>query len=81
MKSGHLIPRLMVVDEIPRWIIASDVAAYTPNDRTIWIRRGAGRASFLGSLLHEIGHHAIDLLGGGPRAQHAYDAAARRLCP
>ena len=37
---------------------ASDVAAYYPNKKTIYIRKNAG---FL-TLLHELGHYFIDII-------------------
>ena len=74
----RLVPRIRVVDELPQWIIASDVAAYTPATYTIWIRR-ARRASMAVNLAHELVHHIIHILGGGRRLQLAYDRVWVRI--
>ena len=48
--------------ELPQWIISSDVAAYHPHSRTIYVRRGLG-SSLPGVLAHELCHWAIHALG------------------
>ena len=74
----RLMPRIRVVAELPQWIIASDIAAYTTVTCTIWIRR-APRASMAVSLGHELVHHIIHILGGGRRLHLAYDRVWVRI--
>ena len=71
-KSNRLIPELQIVDELPQWIISSDIAAYQPWTRTIWIQRRS-LLRMLWCLVHEAGHHIIEVFGGGRKAQEAYD--------
>ena len=57
-----VIPKILLVREIPDWIISSDTAAYQPYTTTIWLKRrnpfGMAR-----NLFHELSHHLGCLLG------------------
>jgi hypothetical protein len=64
---------LNLVDEIPQDVIASGVAAYRPSDRQIWIRKTKELPPMIADLLHEFGHHAIMLRGGGDAEQRMWD--------
>ena len=60
--------KIKVVDELPQWIISSDKAAYTPHNKTIWLRRDCKRYIF-----HELGHWLIDLFTKNPKIHKRYD--------
>jgi len=64
-----IFPKVIVVDELPQWIISSDIAAYHPATQTIWLRSDRG----LMPILHEFGHHIIHLCGGKEGAHNLYD--------
>jgi hypothetical protein len=70
-----LIPKLHIVEKLPRWITSTDVAAYHPATCTIWIATGKNLSVFrTGKLfLHELGHHIIHLMHLGHNVQMAYD--------
>ena len=74
-RSKRLIPGIQIVDELPQWIISSDIAAYHPWSRTIWLKRRSFCRMTI-SLIHELVHHLIEVLGGGPHIHRSYD----RLC-
>ena len=54
----QLFPIIRFVDEIPQWIISSDIAAYHPHTKTIWIRNNL-RWKTISILLHELTHWFI----------------------
>lgn len=54
----QLFPIIKFVDEIPQWIISSDIAAYHPHTKTIWIRNNLGW-KVIPILLHELTHWFI----------------------
>ena len=56
--SSRNIAREYVIDEIPQWIISSDIAAYHPHTKTIWIRNNL-RWKTISILLHELTHWFI----------------------
>jgi len=55
----QLFPIIKFVDEIPQWIISSDIAAYHPYTKTIWIRNNLGWKKTILILLHELTHWFI----------------------
>jgi len=55
----QLFPKVKFVDEIPQWIISSDIAAYHPYTKTIWIRNKLGWGKTILILLHELTHWFI----------------------
>lgn len=55
----QLFPKVKFVDEIPQWIISSDIAAYHPYTKTIWIRNNLGWKKTILILLHELTHWFI----------------------
>jgi hypothetical protein len=71
-----LIPSIVIMSELPQWIVSSDRAAYHPATSTIYMTDRN-----LSVLLHELGHHALALLGFRfQREVHArYDALWRRV--
>lgn len=71
----RIVPRILVVEELPQWVISSDTAAYHPRTRTIYLRADQG----LGAFVHELGHHLIHLLGGRKRIQNGYDKISEAL--
>lgn len=54
----QLFPSIKFVKEIPQWIISSDVAAYHPYSKTIWIRSNLGLKT-IPTLIHELTHWFI----------------------
>jgi len=48
------------VDELPQWIISSDIAAYHPASKTIWIRNNLGLKT-IPILYHEFMHFFIHI--------------------
>ncbi len=50
--------RIRFYKELPQYIISSDIAAYHPNSKTIFIRKGLG-LKLPGVLLHELAHWFI----------------------
>lgn len=48
------------VKEIPQWIISSDIAAYHPFSKKIWIRNNLGIKT-IPVLLHEFMHYFIHI--------------------
>jgi len=51
--------KINFVEKIPQWIISSDIAAYHPKSRTIWIRNDLGWRT-IPVLYHELQHWFID---------------------
>ena len=47
-------------ESLPQWITSSDIAAYHPASRTIFIKRGLG-LNFIPTLIHELTHWLIHL--------------------
>jgi hypothetical protein len=54
--------RIIFCDEIPQHIIASDIAAYHPHSRTIYVRRRLGFWRTVWVLGHELKHCLIHTL-------------------
>ena len=54
----QFFPVIKFVDEIPQWIISSDIAAYHPCTKTTWIRNNLGSKT-ISILLHELTHWFI----------------------
>ena len=52
--------KINFVDEIPQWITSSNIAAYHPAEKTIWIRNDLGIKT-VSVLLHEFLHYFIDI--------------------
>jgi hypothetical protein len=50
--------KIKFVKEIPQWITSSDIAAYHPWTKTIWIRNNLGWKT-IPILLHELSHWFI----------------------
>ena len=71
----NVLPTIVYFRVMPQWVTVSRLGAYYPADRMIYLRYGVG----LGTLFHEIGHHLIELLGGGPVVQRLYDRVAAWL--
>jgi hypothetical protein len=65
--------KINFVSEIPQWIISSDIAAYHPHSRTIWIRNDLGWKT-IPTLCHELCHWFIDkFLGNNPNLHDKLD--------
>ena len=54
----QFFPSIKFVKEIPQWIISSDIAAYHPYSKTIWIRNNLGWRT-IPILFHELQHWFI----------------------
>jgi len=52
--------RVIFVNELPQWIISSDVAAYHPGSKTIWMCNYLGWR-VIPIFLHEICHWFIHI--------------------
>jgi len=61
--------KIKFVSEIPQWIISSDVAAYHPASKTIWIRNNLGWKT-IPTLLHELTHWFIHKFLGNNEKLH-----------
>ena len=57
------LPRILIVDELPQWIIESKSAAYHPFSNTIYIRRRESWRHMAILLLHELIHWLLHGLG------------------
>lgn len=66
----QLFPIIKFVDEIPQWIISSDIAAYHPYTKTIWIRNKLGWGKTILILLHELTHWFIDVFLNNSEKYH-----------
>jgi len=53
-------PKIIFVNELPQWIINSDIAAYHPFRTSIWIRNDLGLTT-IKILLHELLHWFIHI--------------------
>jgi hypothetical protein len=62
--------KIKFVNEIPQWIISSDVAAYHPASKTIWIRNNLGWKT-IPTLLHELTHWFIHKFLGNNEKLHS----------
>ena len=80
-RSRRLLPRIEFMDELYDWIDSSDDAAYGTMTRTIYLAT-AGRPKWYVAwcLLHELGHHIIEVVSGEPEWHFAYDDAFDRVC-
>lgn len=57
-----LIPKIIVYKkELPQWITSSDIAAYHPYSKTIYLRKDRG-LKILKDFIHELFHHFIYIL-------------------
>lgn len=64
--------KIILVGIMPQWIISSDVAAYHPSRRVVYLKRD--NLILMGlRLLHEFGHHVIEALSGKPCIHKVYD--------
>lgn len=80
-KSRRLFPRIEFHEELPEWITSSDEAAYGPCTRTIYLATGRySKLRIAWSLLHELGHHIIEVVSGNPEWQYAYDDFYDLMC-
>ena len=61
--------KIKFVNEIPQWIISSDIAAYHPASKTIWIRNNLGWKT-IPTLLHELTHWFIHKFLGNNEKLH-----------
>ena len=61
--------KIKFVNEIPQWIISSDIAAYHPASNTIWIRNNLGWKT-IPTLLHELTHWFIHKFLGNNEKLH-----------
>ena len=61
--------KINFVNEIPQWIISSNVAAYHPESKTIWIRNDLGWKTFP-ILIHELTHWFIHKYLGNSEKLH-----------
>lgn len=61
--------KINFVKEIPQWIISSNIAAYHPKEKTIWIRNDLGWSTIL-VLFHELQHWFIDVFLGNDEKLH-----------
>lgn len=52
------IPIIQFCDELPQWIISSDIAAYSPDKNTIYIRRHLKIYELFNVIVHELKHWA-----------------------
>ena len=52
--------KINFVNELPQWIISSDVAAYHPYSKTIWIKNDLGLRTIT-ILFHELKHWFIHI--------------------
>lgn len=66
----QLFPIIKFVDEIPQWIISSDIAAYHPYTKTIWIRNNLWWKKTILILLHELTHWFIDVFLNNSEKYH-----------
>jgi hypothetical protein len=48
-------------DELPQWITSSDIAAYHPWSKTIYIRKKLGFFKTIKVFFHEIIHYLIHI--------------------
>jgi len=80
-RSRRLIPRIEFLDELHDWIDTSDDAAYGPMTRTIYIATAHRPKWYVAwCLLHEFGHHVIEVVSGKPSRHFAYDDACDWIC-
>lgn len=61
--------KIKFVKEIPQWIISSDIAAYHPASKTIWIRNNLGWRT-IHVLIHELTHWFIHRYLGNKKKLH-----------
>jgi len=55
------ILKIKFYNELPQWITSSDIAAYHPSSRTIYIKKRLG-SKLPKILIHELTHWLIDIL-------------------
>ena len=71
--------KIKFVNEIPQWIISSDIAAYHPASKTIWIRNNLGWKT-IPTLLHELTHWFIHkFLGNSEKLHNKLDGKNLKL--
>jgi len=58
------------VDELPQWITSSDVGAYHPFSKTIWIRTKLGVKRTIIVFIHEMCHWIIDIIFNNDEKLH-----------
>ena len=69
VEQRRVFPKIVWHDELPGWIISSDIAAYHPLTKTIHIRNDQG----IVTLIHELIHRILDIVGFGRDTQIVYD--------
>lgn len=71
--------KIKFVNEIPQWIISSDIAAYHPATKTIWIRNNLGWKT-IPALIHELTHWFIHkFLGNSEKLHNKLDGKNLKL--
>lgn len=55
--------KIKLHNELPQWIISSDIAAYHPFTKTIHIRKKLGIRKTISVLIHELLHFLIEEIG------------------
>jgi hypothetical protein len=71
--------KIKFVNEIPQWIISSDIAAYHPATKTIWIRNNLGWKT-IPTLIHELTHWFIHkFLGNSEKLHNKLDGKNLKL--
>lgn len=63
--------KINFVDEIPQWIISSNIAAYQPAEKTIWVRNNLGIRT-IPVLFHEFLHYLIHILFNNNEKYHNF---------
>jgi hypothetical protein len=63
--------KINFVDEIPQWIISSDIAAYHPYTKTIWIRNDL-KMKTISVLFHELTHWFIHMFLKNNKKYHSW---------
>ncbi|MGE5631408.1 MAG: hypothetical protein ACM3TR_09965 [Caulobacteraceae bacterium] len=53
--------RIKFCKELPQWIISSDIGAYHPYARTIYVRKNLGLLKTIFVLCHELLHYLIHI--------------------
>jgi len=51
--------KIKFINELPQFIISSDIAAYHPHSKTIWIKNDLRLLRTISVLIHEISHWFI----------------------
>ena len=65
--------KIKFVKELPQWIISSNKAAYHPHSFTIWISTNRSYYEIVKCLIHELGHHLIEITTNSKTIHLLYD--------